>query len=73
MLGCVSNWLDSPQISLKLLFTRPELETQPSIEEAAIRLSILPIRLNMDQVCYSVLHNVTQLPSVSSIDKMSVC
>ena len=33
-----------------MLFTRPELATEPSIKEASVRLSILPIRLNIDQV-----------------------
>ena len=33
-----------------MLFTRPELATEPSIEETSVRLSILPIRLNIDQV-----------------------
>lgn len=33
-----------------MLFSRPEPETHPHSEEVAIRLSILPIRLNIDQV-----------------------
>ena len=37
-------------MSLKVLFTRPELEACPDIEEAAVRLSMLPLRLNIDQV-----------------------
>lgn len=36
-------------LSLKVLFTRPELESDQSIEEAAVRLSVLPLRLNIDQ------------------------
>ena len=38
------------QVSLKVLNTRPEPEVNPSEEEVSIRLSILPIRLNIDQV-----------------------
>ncbi len=39
-------------MSLKVLFTRPEVEARPDIEEASVRLSMLPIRLNMDQVSH---------------------
>ncbi|XP_064403938.1 autophagy-related protein 2 homolog B-like isoform X2 [Halichondria panicea] len=36
-------------LSLKILYTRPELTSDPSLEEASVRVSVLPIRLNMDQ------------------------
>ena len=48
-LSCLS------QVSLKVLNTRPEPAVNPSEEEVSIRLSILPIRLNIDQVLYIVL------------------
>ena len=36
-----------------MLSSRPELESRPDDEEVSIRLSILPIRLNIDQVLHS--------------------
>ena len=38
-------------VSLKVLTTRPELETDVDEEEVSVRLSVLPIRLNIDQAC----------------------
>lgn len=37
------------QVTLKVLFTQPELHTQQTLEEASVYMSVLPIRLNMDQ------------------------
>ena len=37
------------QVTLKVLFTRPEMHSQQKLEEASVYLSVLPIRLNMDQ------------------------
>ena len=48
--SCPLCTLSCAQVSLKVLFTKPELEVCPHIEEAAVRLSVLPIRLNIDQV-----------------------
>ena len=50
----------SVQLSLKVLFTRPELLSDPSIEEASVRLSVLPIRLNIDQVLHRVHSHSTE-------------
>ncbi len=32
-----------------MLYTRPELTSDPTLEEASVRVSVLPIRLNIDQ------------------------
>ena len=45
-------------VSLKVLTTRPELETDVDEEEVSVRLSVLPIRLNIDQACT---HTTTNL------------
>ena len=52
----------SQQVSLKVLTTRPELETNVEEEEVSVRLSVLPIRLNIDQV--SLLHMCTYIMHV---------
>ena len=51
---------------MKVLFTRPELATQPSIEEAAVRLSVLPVRLNIDQVGVAMTSPVTSVETEES-------
>ena len=53
---CIKTLCVFCQVSLKVLNTRPELEVTPDEEEVSVRLSILPIRLNIDQV--QILHNV---------------
>ena len=34
---------------MKVVFTHPEVQSQQVLEEASVYVSVLPIRLNMDQ------------------------
>ncbi len=36
-------------MTLKVVFTPPEVNGERELEEAAVYLSVLPVRLNMDQ------------------------
>lgn len=42
--------LASHQVTLKVLLVRPEHVSNPGREEAQVLLSLLPLRLNIDQV-----------------------
>lgn len=45
------------QVTLKVLFTKPDVQ---DLEEASVYLSILPIRLNMDQDTVLFLYEFTR-------------
>ena len=50
---------------MKVVFGRSEVQSQQDIEEASVYVSVLPIRLNMDQdtvlFLYEFLRHVTTL------------
>ena len=43
------------QLSLKLVFVRPDLNDP--LEEGSVRISVLPVRVNLDQDTAYFLHN----------------
>ena len=57
---------------LKVLFTHPELRLEENVEEASVHLSILPVRLNMDQDTVLFLYNfVKQVLDISHCESTS--